>query len=465
MKQIGRETETIEYKKSTGELKEGVISIVAILNKHNGGELYFGIRNDGVAVGQDISDKTLRDVSQSIANHIEPQIFPDISNVVIENKKCIRVAFEGDNVPYYAYGRAYLRVADEDRVMSPPELESYILKKNVNKNPWDSEASDMTIDDVDEKILMDYIAKANAAGRIDYGYTDKYDILTRLKLFNGDKITNAAKVMFCPDVNLEIQMATFATNERLTFLNIDRKSGTLMELVNIAESYIKNTINWRVEFDGSMQRKEIPEVPIEAVREALINSFCHKDYRSSQNNEVAIYKNRIEVYNPGKFPDGYTPQDFIDHPERSIHRNPLLAQILYYSKDIENFGTGLRRITTDCREADVKVEFQMLKMGIAVAFERFNKEVDYLGRVVKDKTTSESEIYSADVSGINSGINDIRQKILELMANTPSITTGKIADFLNISSKNVESHIRSLKKMGLVERKGANKKGQWIVKT
>jgi len=48
---LGRETETIEYKKSTGELKQGIISMVAILNKHNGGELYFGVRNDSVVVG------------------------------------------------------------------------------------------------------------------------------------------------------------------------------------------------------------------------------------------------------------------------------------------------------------------------------------------------------------------------------------------------------------------------------
>jgi ATP-dependent DNA helicase RecG len=472
MKQIGRETETIEYKRSTSELKEGIISIVAILNKHNGGELYFGIKNDGVAVGQTISDKTLRDVSQAIANHVEPQIFPDISNVKIENKDCIRIAFEGDNVPYYAYGRAYLRVADEDRVMSPQELESYILNKKSNTTDWDSEASDKTVDDVDEKILMDYIAKANAAGRIDYGYTNKTDILTRLNLINGDKITNAAKVMFCSNVNLEIQMATFATNERLTFIDIGCKSGTIIDLVDNAERYIKNTIRWRVEFDGSRERNEIPEVPIEAVREALINSFCHKDYRAAQNNEVVIFKNRIEIYNPGKFPDGYTPQDFIEKAERTIHRNKLLAQILYYSKDIERFGTGLRRIMTACQEADVKVEFQMLKMGFAVVFHRQDVSeivVDKMGRIIKSKPLSENGVYSADVSGINgginSGINELRQKIIDLMRDNPKITTKKIAEYLEINIKNAESNIRSLKKAGIIEREGAKKNGCWIIKS
>jgi len=380
---FGKETEILEYKISTGELKEGIISIVAILNKHNGGELYFGIKNDGIAVGQHVSDKILRDISQAISNHIEPSIYPNISNVVIDNRDCIRVAFEGDNVPYYAYGRAYLRVVDEDKVLSPKELESYILKRHSNTEPWDSEASSITLADINEKTLQNYIHRANDAGRINYIYTDKGDILKRLQLINADKISNAAEVMFCDNVNLEIQMATFATNERLTFLDIDRKRGTINELIEIAENYIKKTMRWRVEFDGSLMRKEIPEVPIEAIREALINSYCHKDYRVPQNNYVSIFKDFIEIYNPGTFPDGLTPLDFIEGSEQSVHRNPLLAQILYYSRDIESFGTGLRRITSACQKADVKVEFRQSKLGFAVVFHHFDKELDYLGRVAK----------------------------------------------------------------------------------
>ena len=73
---LGHETETLEFKKTTGELKEGIVSIAAILNKHQKGELYFGIKPDGTPIGQQISEKTLRDISQEIANHIEPRIYP-----------------------------------------------------------------------------------------------------------------------------------------------------------------------------------------------------------------------------------------------------------------------------------------------------------------------------------------------------------------------------------------------------
>jgi len=71
-----KENEILELKKSTSELKEALIAISAILNKHQRGELYFGIKNDGTVVGQMISDKTLRDIAKAIGDHIEPEIFP-----------------------------------------------------------------------------------------------------------------------------------------------------------------------------------------------------------------------------------------------------------------------------------------------------------------------------------------------------------------------------------------------------
>jgi len=72
------ESEILELKRSTSELKEAIISIAAILNKHQRGELYFGIRNDGAVVGQMVNDKTIRDISKAIGDHIEPKI-PNLS--------------------------------------------------------------------------------------------------------------------------------------------------------------------------------------------------------------------------------------------------------------------------------------------------------------------------------------------------------------------------------------------------
>ena len=193
---FGKENEKIEFKRSTAELNEGIISIVAMLNKHNYGELYFGIRNDGTPIGMDISEKTLRDISQAIANHIKPQIYPEIKQVLIEEKNCIHIKFTGEETPYYAFGRAYIRIADEDRVLSPAELENYILKKNTGHKTWDNELSEKTIDDIDEDTLKKYLERANRAKRIDFTYTTKEDTLRRLNLTEDNKLKNAAYVLF-----------------------------------------------------------------------------------------------------------------------------------------------------------------------------------------------------------------------------------------------------------------------------
>lgn len=146
-----RESETTEFKKSLTQLKEGIISLAAMLNKHGGGELWFGVRDDGTAMGLGAGDKTIRDISQAIAAHIEPKIYPAVVLADIHGKQCIKVAFSGSDAPYFAYGRAYIRVADEDRQLSVKELENFILNKNHESLCWDNKISKTAIVDLDEK--------------------------------------------------------------------------------------------------------------------------------------------------------------------------------------------------------------------------------------------------------------------------------------------------------------------------
>jgi len=448
---IGKENEKLEFKKTTSELKEGIVSIASMLNKHGVGELYFGVRNDGSPLGMDISEKTLRDISQAVANHIEPKIYPKISEVYVDEKPCILVVFSGDDSPYFAYGRAYIRVADEDRVLSPTELENFINKKNEMRGTWDSGISDKTIADVDDEVLKNYLERGNRVGRIDFSYTNKKDVLHKLGLTDGDKLKNAADILFVGSRMLEVQMAIFAGTERLTFNDIKRHSGSVTSLIEIAEAYIKNNIRWRVVLDGSIQRKEIPEIPMDAVREALVNSYCHRLYNSSQNNEITIYSNRIEIYNPGTFPDGLSPQDFLIGPERSVKRNPLLAQLMYYTKDIESFGTGLKRITDACDEAGVKVEFQLLKKGFAVVFFRPDEKF-----IATDKS---SGVVLNDVTNVV--LNKMEQAALAIIKDNPTITAEQLAEHLSKSGRTAQRYLDSLQKKKVIRRVGAKKDGHW----
>ena len=136
-----------------------------------------------------------------------------------------------------------------------------------------------------------------------------------------------------------------------------------------AELYIKEHIRWRADMSQS-RRTEIPEIPIRAFSEAIGNSLCHRDYIDPKGVEVAIFKDRVDIYNPGTFPEELTPEDFIKGGGYSILRNPLIAETMYKSEDIEKWASGLKRIYDECKAVGVKVEFKQVKTGFVVSFKR-----------------------------------------------------------------------------------------------
>ena len=443
---IMKESESLELKTSTSELKEAVISIVAILNKHQKGEVYFGIKNSGEVVGQTVTENTIREISKTISDNIEPKIFPKINEVTFEGKKCVHVEFTGEHVPYYAYGRAYVRVGDEDKKISSQELEKLILKKN--RILWEEEISEKNLKDVNEEMLRDFVERANAAKRIDFKFTNTKAVLNKLGLLKDGKLLKAAEVLFCDENQQEVQAAVFAGTDKLTFLDIRQFKGNIFQLLQQSESYLKEHINWRAELKERI-RKEIPEIPIRAITEALVNSLCHRDYENRKGNEVAIFKDRVEIYNPGLFPEGYDPRDFFTGTERSILRNPLIANTLYLSKDIERWGSGIKRIHDACKEEKVKVEFKKLKSGFLVVFDRKFEVMDGIKFGEGSEKSSEKS----------------SEKILALIKENKSISAREMAQIIGISQRAVEKQLAILRKEKRIKRVGGAKGGHWEIST
>ena len=271
------------------------------------------------------------------------------------------------------------------------EIRKLILKDENDVGKWESKVSDYSLEDIDEKMLKEFIEKGRKAKRINYPYTNKKEILKKLSLVNKkNELLNAGYILFAKESKLEMQMAIFATESKLTFLDIDQVFGNIFELIEIGETYIRKNIKWPVNFkSGSMERVEIPEIPLEAIREALINSLIHRDFKNPKSNEIAIYKDRIEIFNPGEFPEGYKPEDFIEGKEGSMPRNPLIANTLYLSKDIEKWGSGFKRITEECKAENVKVEFKIKKSGFTVIFYR-KSDKELLDLTEENKSTQEN---------------------------------------------------------------------------
>ena len=342
--------------------------------------------------------------------------------------------------------------------MSPAKVKELIKIQLAATSPWDSQASDTSVVEIDEEQLKTFVDKANEEKRIDWQYTGIKDALSKLELLSEDKLLNTAKILFSKRSGLELQMATFATEERLTFLDISNAFGTVKELVDAGEMYIKKIMLWRAEFGDGMERHEVPEVPVEAIREALWNSYAHRLGDSNQNNEIAIYKDRIEIYNPGTFPDEVEPEDYITKTTRPIQRNKLLARTMYYPKYIERFGTGIKRINDACVEAGVQYEFRREKLGFTVMFCRPKDLVlDPVTGKPKDKFPERfSEVFPERFS-------EGEVQLLELLAADGTQTSDEMAEALGVSRRTITKRISRLKASGVIIRIGSDTKGYWQI--
>ena len=231
---LGSETELLEHKKSTGELKEGVISACAMLNKHGEGTVYFGTKNNGDVVGQVIGDKTLRDISRAFDAHLTPAIYPTIMKEVYGDAHVIKVTFKGGRKPYLAYKRPYIRVSDEDKQMDQDTYDDMLRERDDKSKAWENQVSKYGITDIDMDVFSRYLKRARKVGRITLEEDEPAVVLKKLELLEGDRLLNAGAALFVSSGMNDLQMAKFRTNERTGFADIDRKTGSILELVEVA---------------------------------------------------------------------------------------------------------------------------------------------------------------------------------------------------------------------------------------
>ena len=446
---FGHETEELEFKKTTGELHDAVIDIVAILNKHEKGILYFGVLPNGDVKGFQIVETTIRDVSRVIFESIRPQIYPQIKKITIDGRDIIEVKFDGTNKPYSAYGKYYIRVADESRELNPEELKSMMLESAFSEK-WEQRETAYTIEDVDKEALRSFYEKATACGRLPAEPFDEEKLLQKLGLLRKGRLNNAGNVLFGSNGPVVLKMAVFATDEKLTFLDISRLENNIFRLTEEAISYINKNIRWKAVIEG-LYRKEIPEIPQNALREIIVNSFAHAQYGAATQHEIDIHPGKVVIYNPGEFPPKLTPEDFAEQDLQSVLRNELIAKTLYLCHDIESFGSGFKRVFNACQEAGVKYGYNKMPFGFSFIFYRND-----LSR--HDNTANEKA-----KQVIPAGFTPSEIAIHELLKDNPTLSRDELANRIGKTLKTVQRALEGLKGKQVIERVGTSRKGYWVV--
>jgi len=112
-----------------------------------------------------------------------------------------------------------------------------------------------------------------------------------------------------------------------------------------------------------------PEYPLKALREAVINAICHRDYMSTRDTEVRIYDTELMVWNAGGLPPGISV-DALKLTHTSIPRNKKIAEILYYTGVIEAWGGGTKMIMDECASTEMPEPVFDQEIGFRVTFRK-----------------------------------------------------------------------------------------------
>ena len=227
------------------------------------------------------------------------------------------------------------------------------LAINTSKVYWDGRACvDADLGDIDEEKLRWFLRGAKYERRLELDPdTPVRESLEKLDLLRDGIPTNAAILLFGRDPqrffgHSEIRCARFKGTKPLEFIDMKVFGGNLIDQREDAVEFVKEHIKLHAKIVG-LERVETWEYPIDAIREAVTNAICHRDYEEYANVQVRIFDDRIEIWGCGSLPEPLTVDD-LKQSHRSILRNPLIGKCLFLIKFIEHWGTGTNRIIDAC---------------------------------------------------------------------------------------------------------------------
>jgi predicted HTH transcriptional regulator len=188
-------------------------------------------------------------------------------------------------------------------------------------------------------------------------------LLTHLSLMDEKgRISNSAVLLFGrrPQkffITSEVKCVQFFGNvveKPLPAYQICR--GTLFDMIDQATAFVMDRVDLAVGTRAEGKTASVPtnyELPPDAVKEAIVNAVAHRDYTSNGSVQVMLFRNRLEVWNPGQLPYGLTVSKLLE-PHKSLPANPLIADPLFWTGYVDKVGTGTEDIVNLCKEKGLK---------------------------------------------------------------------------------------------------------------
>jgi len=253
----------------------------------------------------------------------------------------------------------------------------------------------MTIASLDEDLIRKVVNGGIRRGRLseEAQNDNAVTILNRLKLLHNGGVRNSAAILFGKDLadypQVFVRLARFKGVDKKDFIDNKQISGNIFELASGIMDFFFKHLSLAGSTHKRMEREDDLEIPYDALREAIVNALCHRAWQQEASTiGIAIYDDRVEIENAGRFPASLSPQRLAEEDasksgNTSLPPNPDIANVMFLGGLIEHWGRGLSMMKSECEKAGL-TKPQIIDNGfmVKVVFTRPNKS---------GKTTAEEQ--------------------------------------------------------------------------
>lgn len=416
-----RETRTIEFKE---EITNALLKTVSAFSNYDGGEIYFGIDDNGNVKGLSDIKQACLDIENKINDSISPQ--PDYTMELQNNDRTIKLTVKsGPQKPYLYRSKAYKRNDTATIEVDTLELSRLILVgKNISFEELPCEDQELTFDVLSRKLKECIQLEAF-----------NQDTMKTLNLYNTTTgYNNAAGILADKNHFPGIDMAKFGENisviyKRATFDNI-----SALAVYDKALDVFKDYYQYEV-IQGA-DRKKIEKIPEAAFREAIANALIHREWGMTSQIRVSMFEDRVEILSPGGLPPGITEEEYLSG-KLSVLRNRNLANVFYRLGFVEIFGTGITRIKQLYEESLKRPDFEVTENTIKIV----------LPVVENDWNLTDDE-----------------RKIYNILSKTVLKSMGDIAPHVAFSKSKTTQLLKNMAEKGIVKIEGRGRGTKYALK-
>jgi ATP-dependent DNA helicase RecG len=458
------ETEHIEFKSS---FNEEVIEALTAFANSKGGRVLVGVADDGSPVkGFTVGKESIQKWLNEIKTKTQPSIIPDAEVVKYKGSQVMAFSMREFPIkPVACRGRYFKRV--KNHLLTPTEISDIYLQSM--QYSWDAYPyPGAIIENLNVDKINTFVSRVNDIGRFQLPNRPE-EALTKLRMLKENRPTNAAMILFSTEnLMYNVHIGRFKTP---SLIIADKMiNGNLYDVVEEAMQTIVGHFKFAFEITGkTTQRTEIPEYPLDAIREVLLNALIHRDYKSSTDVQIKIFDQKITFFNPGGLYGDITEEELRTNVYRASTRNKQIAEAFYLTHDIEKYGSGFLRIRKAIQDYPTMI-FAFRDTG-----DGFVAEFSYTEQ--KTSVNPKSEGIKLESEGINPESEGIKPEsegikpeseginlLLALIEKYPDKRLPFFKSELSVPKKTIERWLKKLRDAGKITYNGSKKTGGYKIR-